>query len=148
MEAVFFKKSHEVYVEILSPIFSEVIEVKCLNNKSYCLQGKRVYSPGIDPVKILFVPKEGFPLTSLHAMFWGISSLRRIKFLNNFDTSNVTDMSSMFYGCKSLAAIDLSNLNTQNVTNMSRMFSGCESLKTIDLSNTNTQNVMNMSNIN
>ena len=35
----------------------------------------------------------------------------------------------MFAGCESLTNINLSNFNTQNVTNMSDMFYGCKSLK-------------------
>ena len=31
----------------------------------------------------------------------------------------------MFYGCSSLDELNLSNFNTDNVTNMSSMFSGC-----------------------
>ena len=35
----------------------------------------------------------------------------------------------MFSECRSLTNINLSNFNTQNVTNMSLMFYGCKSLK-------------------
>ena len=38
-------------------------------------------------------------------------------------------MSSMFYECSSLESIDLSSFNTTNVNNMSFMFFGCSSLK-------------------
>ena len=38
-------------------------------------------------------------------------------------------MSFMFDGCKSLSNLNLSNFNTQNVTNMSSMFHECKSLK-------------------
>ncbi len=37
-------------------------------------------------------------------------------------------MRFMFNYCNSLTNIDLSNFNTQNVTNMSSMFDGCNSL--------------------
>ena len=43
----------------------------------------------------------------------------------------------MFYECNSLADIDLSNFNTENITNMSSMFEKCISLTKIDLSNFN-----------
>ena len=50
--------------------------------------------------------------------------------LSNFDTSNVTDMSSMFYGCLNLKSLDLSSFDTSNVTNMSYMFYICIRLST------------------
>ena len=38
-------------------------------------------------------------------------------------------MHSMFTDCSSLKSIDLSSFNTTNVNNMSYMFFGCSSLK-------------------
>ena len=64
--------------------------------------------------------------------------------LSSFDTSNVTNMSSMFYGCSSLTSLDLSNFNTSSVTNMQSMFSQCSSLTSLDLSSFNTSSVTNM----
>lgn len=52
------------------------------------------------------------------------------------DTANVTDMSSMFYGCYKITTVPLFNIS--NVTNMSSMFYGCSKLTTIpqfDISN-------------
>ena len=40
-------------------------------------------------------------------------------------------MSSMFASCPSLTSLDLSNFDTSNVTNMSEMFYNCSSLTTI-----------------
>ena len=56
------------------------------------------------------------------------------------DTSSVTNMSNMFYGCTNLTTIPL--LNTINVINMSYMFNGCTNLTTIPL--LDTSNVTNM----
>ena len=42
----------------------------------------------------------------------------------NFDTSNVTDMSGMFFNCENFN--QSLNFNTINVTDMSYMFSGCK----------------------
>ena len=64
--------------------------------------------------------------------------------LSNFNTSNVTDMSSMFQSCINLTSLDLSNFNTSNVTNMSSMFNSCVDLSTLNLSNFNTSNVTTM----
>ena len=64
--------------------------------------------------------------------------------LSSFDTSNVTNMSHMFYNCYSLTELDVSNFNTSNVTNMSWMFSSCEKLESLDVSNFNTIKVTDM----
>ena len=63
------------------------------------------------------------------------------KYCPFFDTSNVTNMSSMFVNCNSLTSIP--QLDTSNVTNMYQMFSGCISLTSIP--QLDTSNVTNMS---
>ena len=82
-------------------------------------------------------------VTSMFNMFFGCSSLTDID-LSSFNTSNVTDMGQLFKGCRSLKNLNLSSFNTTNVTNMSSMFSGCSSLNSLDLSSFNTKNVTNM----
>ena len=64
--------------------------------------------------------------------------------ISNIDTSNVTDMRSIFNNCVYLTSLDLSNFDTSNVMNMSEMFSNCSNLTSLDLSNFYTSNVMNM----
>ncbi len=63
---------------------------------------------------------------------------------NNFDISNVTNMSSMFYLCSNLKTLNLANINTSRVTSMAGMFDGCAKLLTLNLSNFNTSNVEDM----
>ena len=77
-------------------------------------------------------------------MFYGCSSLASLD-LSSFDTSSATDMSDMFYGCLSLASLDLSGLDTSDVTDMSGMFRGCSSLTYLDVSGFNTSKAANMS---
>ena len=60
------------------------------------------------------------------------------------NTSNVTDMESMFRGCSGLTSLDVSSFNTNMVTDMSYMFKGCTSLTSLTLSNFNTSNVTYM----
>lgn len=64
-------------------------------------------------------------------MFSNKDKIETIKISNNLDTSNVTDMRKMFFGCSSLAELDLSSFNTNNVTIMNNMFMGASNLKTI-----------------
>ena len=63
--------------------------------------------------------------------------------LSNLDTSNYTNMNSMFQDCISLTSLDVSNFNTSNVANMEKMFSGCSSLTSLDVLNFNTSKVKN-----
>ena len=51
------------------------------------------------------------------------------KYCPFFDTTNMTSMTNLFYGCRSLKSIPL--LDTSNVTNMDSMFSSCSSLTSI-----------------
>ena len=83
-------------------------------------------------------------LNSLNSFFYEWSQLKSIEGLENLNTSNVTNMRSMFYGCSSLTSLDVSEFKTDNVTNMGSMFRGCSSLTTLDVSGFKTDNVTNM----
>ena len=65
--------------------------------------------------------------------------------LSSWDSSKVTDMSSMFYHCKFLTALDVSNFDTSQVTDMYGMFYDCSSLTALDVSNFDTSQVTDMS---
>ena len=55
-------------------------------------------------------------------LFREFRSVVSIEFNNNFDTSNVVNMSQMFNNCTSLVQLDLSSFDTTNVTSMFSMF--------------------------
>ena len=59
-------------------------------------------------------------------------------------TSNVTDMSNTFYGCRQLTQIDVSDWDTSKVTNTSWMFFNCSQLTQLDVSNWDTSKVQYM----
>lgn len=83
-------------------------------------------------------------VTSMQSMFYGCHNLKSLD-LSSFDTSKVTDMHSMFGVCDNLAEIKFGEkFNTANVTDMHRMFGDCHSLTTLDLSRFNTSKVKNM----
>ncbi|EOA3811437.1 bacterial Ig-like domain-containing protein [Enterococcus hirae] len=65
--------------------------------------------------------------------------------LSSFDTSNVVDMSGMFSRCTKVQSIDLSSFDTSNVVNMNRMFFACNELITLDIAHFDTSNVVYMS---
>ena len=82
--------------------------------------------------------------TSTLSWFYGMSNLQSFTGMNYLNTSEVTNMESMFYDCSGLTSLDVSNFNTSKVTDMSEMFGGCESLTSLDLSNFNTSKVTKM----
>ena len=82
-------------------------------------------------------------VTDISSMFDDCQSLTSID-VSGFNTANVTDMSGMFYNCKGFTNIDLSNFNTSNVTYMKDMFSGCSNLTDLDLGHFDTENVTSM----
>ena len=77
-------------------------------------------------------------VTNMYSMFDHCSNLTTIPQLN---TSKVTDMSYMFDQCLNLATIP--QLDTSNATNMGSMFNSCSNLTTIP--QLNTSKVKNMS---
>ena len=100
--------------------------------------------------------------TNLSYLFIGSDNYYRFDYgnvinsidLNSIDTSSVTNMHSMFGGCKYLTYLDLSSFDTSNVTDMGFMFagsidyygslSGMDELTSINLSSFNTSKVTNM----
>ncbi|MBR0527272.1 MAG: leucine-rich repeat protein, partial [Prevotella sp.] len=64
--------------------------------------------------------------------------------VSHFDTKKVKNMAGMFNGCNELTALDVSGFDTRNVTNMYGMFQGCNNLTAIDVRNFDTQKVTNM----
>ena len=79
--------------------------------------------------------------TSTYGWFAGLEDVTSISNLNYLNTSQVTEMNSMFSGCHSLQSIDLSGFNTSNVTTMSLMFQACDELTTLDISNFDFQSI-------
>ncbi len=83
-----------------------------------------------------------YKLTSTKDLFgnggkaYYLSNATSIEGLENINTSEVTDMSYMFYYMSSLEYLDLSGFNTEKVTNMSYMFASCSNLKGVNLRST------------
>ena len=85
-------------------------------------------------------------ITSTRSMFACCKNLERCWF-EDFDTSNVTNMGSMFYHCLIPNGFSLGDkFDTSNVTNMSAMFQGCEMRGEFSLGDKfDTSQVMDMS---
>ncbi len=83
--------------------------------------------------------------TSTYDWFGEMGGIVSITGLNYLNTSEVTNMAYMFYGCTGLRSLDLTGFNTSKVTDMNSMFNHCNSLTSLDLSSFNTARVTDMS---
>ncbi len=141
-------------------LWSEAETIKMNNNSSYMFQALRLLA-SINPILNLGITESTSNVTEMRSMFKGgfiaspdtnNSSLQEIIFDLKFDTSNVTDMNTMFFqtGYKSpVFTLDLGyKFDTSNVTNMGWMFAATgysSPVFTLDLgSKFDTSNVTNM----
>ena len=85
-------------------------------------------------------------VTSMYGMFFGCSSATSFD-VSRFNTASVTDMTGMFQRCSSVTSLDLRNFNTSSVTTMFAMFEDCSSLTSLYVSSFNTSLVTNMGNM-
>ena len=81
--------------------------------------------------------------TNMSNMFYGMSNLTTLN-VSHFNTSKVTDMSLMFHGMRNLTSLNLSNFDTSKVTDMHNMFYGMSNLTILNLSNFDTSKVTSM----
>lgn len=86
-------------------------------------------------------------VTDMASMFCYLPSLTTLN-VSSFDTSAVLDMSNMFNSCSALTDLDLTSFDTSNVTDMEQMFIACRALINLTLSDGfKTKNVENMYNM-
>ena len=83
-------------------------------------------------------------VTNMGRMFYGCTGLTSLD-LSGFNTENVTNMSYMFYNCSKLSTLDVSGFDVSKVTDMGRMFYGCKLLESLDVSGFDVSHVTNMS---
>ncbi|WP_022760353.1 MULTISPECIES: BspA family leucine-rich repeat surface protein [unclassified Butyrivibrio] len=81
-------------------------------------------------------------ITNLSGAFDGVCATNI--YLENFDTSNATDMTYMFRGCQATAIHFGRGFNTSSVQNMICMFQDCRHVKNLDITCFDTSNVENM----
>ena len=87
-----------------------------------------------------------YELTDISHMFEGCKSLLSIKGISEWNISKVTNVTSLFDQCVSLLSLpDISKWDTGNITNMSNLFNECSNLTFLpDISNWNITKVYNM----
>ena len=79
---------------------------------------------------------------SLNSMF-SYSGITDID-LSKWDTSNISNLSNLFFNCTKLKQIDLHTWNTKSVSTCYWLFRGCSSLEFINIDGWNTCNVYDM----
>lgn len=78
-------------------------------------------------------------LTSFNNFCYGLYNLTSIKFVGEWDSNSLNDMTSMFNQCTNLEVIKgIEKINPENVTKMTSSFISCRKLKELDLSSWNT----------
>ena len=97
-----------------------------------------------DITKVIFDPSFVYarPVVT-YRWFDQMSNLKEIEGMEYLNTSEVTDMTSMFFGCSSLTSIDVSHFDTRKVKSMHSMFRGTN-ITSLDLSNFETWDVVLM----
>ena len=72
-------------------------------------------------------------INTYESLFGYMSEVREVISVPS-NTSNVTTMYNMFYGCNEVTYISLRNFNVTNLRDTSYMFAYCNNLATLDLS--------------
>ena len=128
--------------EIKSILFNDG-NVDSPNVPNYTISGKPVsYRCSRSTSKVVFKDFDTSAVTDMSSMFY--NSVLTTLDLSSFNTSAVTDMNGMFSNCRNLTTLDLSNFDTSAVTDMNGMFFYCSRLTTLDLSSFDTSSVTNM----
>ena len=86
-------------------------------------------------------------VTDMSNMFYNCSALTGELDLSEWDTSKVTTMYYMFYNCSKLTSINVSNWDTSKLTKITNMFSYCSKLTSINVSNWDTSKISDMSSL-
>ena len=81
-----------------------------------------------------------------YGMFWGLTNLKTIEWIESWDVSNVETMEDMFHGCESIESLDLSSWNvSDSLWNIKAMFTECKSMKSVKLPDFSSAYIYSMS---
>ena len=106
--------------------------------------GTEIIIAGNGSGKIMANPNSSYMFTDYYDdenIFYVLAAIDNLALL---DTSNVTNMESMFAYCERISSIDFSNFNTSKVSNMKNMFRYLGDLTSLNLSSFNTSSVTTM----
>jgi surface protein len=79
--------------------------------------------------KVYFTHIDASKITTMSGLFRGCYKLKKIYYGDKFNTKSLTNMDSLFSGCKAFTEIDLSQFDTSNVVNMDSLFDYSDNLK-------------------
>jgi len=82
--------------------------------------------------------------TNMHSVFSGVSGVTSLN-ISGWDTSRATNMGNMFAGASGLTSLDVSSWDISRVTSTNSMFRNVSGITALDLSNWDTGNITNMS---
>ena len=123
------------------------IKIKNYNKKEYELS--EYFKIENNDKNILKIKLKGINnITDMQAMFLNCPLLLSLPDIDNWDTSKITNMSSVFNQTNEHSVLktlpDISKWNTSNVTDMSYMFQSCRLSNLPDISKWDTSNVTKM----
>ena len=99
-------------------------------------------SPNTKTTKVVFDASfKNYRPTTTAYWFYFYQALTTIEGWDNLNTSDVTNMMSMFEKCSALETLDLKTFNTTKVVDMRAMFQDCSALKTLNVTSFNTESV-------
>ena len=150
------KKIKDNKIKLFGKKFFENNKNNCsmtINNSEYPISEYYTLKKGdLKNNEFVFKLNQINPLITMSNMFHSDADeptiyLSEIKLINNWDISNVTDISYLFSNCTFIKTLpDISNWDTSNITNISNLFYHCINLTSIpDISNWNLDKVINMS---
>lgn len=128
--------------DIPADVKNKFTELQQWGSQTWNLSLSGMFS-GCSKLKITATDIPNFSLVrNMSEMFYGCLSVSTIPNANSWNTRNVYDMSSMFYGAKAFNQ-DIGSWNTEKVTNMGSMFNEASAFNQ-DIGGWNTSNVTNM----
>ena len=142
-----------------SDIKSSITEIEVVNSIPEDLSSYTVYDLSVsskEPVKVwidgtkMFIGANGAITapTSMASFFRDFTSLTKITGLDNFDMTNTTDWSYMFYNDSKLVTLEgTEKWNPVALTTTDSMFRVCNSLPVVDLSSLDTSSLTNAENM-
>ena len=110
--AVYHIKTKSKKIQLINPIFINKIVSMTIDDKEVDPCYEFYFEKGYHYVTFKIIKTN-----TTNSMFSLITDLEEI-ILERFDTSSVTDMKDMFFGCSSLDDVRMRNLKLNNVKNM------------------------------
>ena len=135
-----FTKYSPDYLLIYSLVWNSPVKKISVKNATFNGNMKQAFA-GLSYAEEIYLNNSNTSnVMDMSKMFYADHKIKKIDF-TGVDTSNARTMEYMFWECYDLEDINVENFNTKNVLTMERMFYDCRSLKSLDLSKWDTSNV-------